>query len=191
MALKQFQVNRLKETHHDLLINEDTKEATLFFLNEIYSFKDLTKRDRDLERLLPTMGKLFPENTLSVIANAMVLDSLTENLETKMALAIGESVTTVKYNKAYKTKTSYEERLEQLMLVKDLGDCLCNLVKIPLVETSLKIMKFPARMANLEDMHLFLHTGFQTFKNTKNPELFIETLIKREKIILENLFNTK
>ena len=187
----QFQVNRLKETHHDLLINEDTKEATLFFLNEIYSFKDLTKRDRDLERLLPTMGKLFPENTLSVIANAMVLDSLTENLETKMALAIGESVTTVKYNKAYKTKTSYEERLEQFMLVKDLGDCLCNLVKIPLVETSLKIMKFPARMANLEDMHLFLHTGFQTFKNTKNPELFIETLIKREKIILENLFNTK
>mgnify|MGYP001397677259 CR=1 FL=1 len=36
IALKQFQVERLKNTHKDLLESNDTKSAALFFLNEIY-----------------------------------------------------------------------------------------------------------------------------------------------------------
>lgn len=191
IALKKFQVDRLKKTHSDLLNNPETKEAALFFLNEIYSFKDLSKRDRDLEKLLPTMGKMFPENTLEVIANAMVLDGLTEELETKMALKLGKSFTEADYFKYYQEETSYEERLKQLNLVKDLGYNLCSLVKLPLITTTLKMMKVPAKLANLDEMHEFLNTGFQTFKNTKNPENFINTLVTREKDILNKIFQKK
>ena len=185
IALKKFQVERLKETHKDLLSDRDTREAALFFLNEIYSFKDLSKRDQDLEKLLPTMGKMFPENTLEVIANAMVLDALTEELETKMAIKLGESFTEEEYLNIYKSDTSYEERLKQLKLVQDLGYCLCSLVKIPLISTTLKMMTIPAKFANLSEMHEFLHGGFQTFKNTRDPEGFMNTLVKREKEILD------
>lgn len=191
IALKQFQVDRLKQTHSDLLNNPETREAALFFLNEIYSFKDLSKRDRDLEKLLPTMGKMFPENTLEVIANAMVLDGLTEELETKMAIKLGKSFTESDYFKCYQEETSYEERLKQLNLVKDLGYNLCALVKLPLIATTLKMMRVPAKLANLEEMHEFLNTGFQTFKNTKNPEGFINTLVTREKDILNKIFQKK
>lgn len=191
IALKKFQVERLKNTHKDLLNSCETKDAALFFLNEIYSFKDLSKRDRDLEKLLPTMGKMFPENTLEVIANAMVLDSLTEELETKMALRIGKVFTENQYYKAYQEETNYEERQRQLSLVKNLGDNLCLLVKIPLISTTLKMMKIPAKIANLEEMHEFLNTGFQTFKKTNNPEKFVNTLVDREKILLNKIFNKK
>lgn len=191
IALKQFQVNRLKETHKDLLNNYNTREAALFFLNEIYSFKDLSKRDQDLEKLLPTMGKMFPENTLEVIANAMVLDALTEELETIMALELGKNFTSDEYFKVYKEKTSYENRLQQLQLVENLGNCLCSLVKVPLISTTLKMMRIPAKLANLEEMHEFLNSGFQTFKNTKNPENFIKTLVEREKQILNEIYSKK
>lgn len=191
MALKKFQVDRLKITHTDLLNNRETKDAALFFLNEIYSFKDLSKRDRDLEKLLPTMGKMFPENTLEVIANAMILDALTEQLETKMAKKLGKDFTEEEYFTVYKTETSYEDRLKQLDLVKDLGYCLCSLVRLPLIATTLKMMRMPARIANLQEMHDFLENGFTTFKNTKNPENFINTLVKREKEILDEIFNKK
>lgn len=191
IALKKFQVERLKETHKDLLSSRETREAALFFLNEIYSFKDLSKRDQDLEKLLPTMGKMFPENTLEVIANAMILDALTEELETKMAIKLGDVFTEEQYFTIYKSETSHEERIEQLKLVQDLGYCLCSLVKIPLISTTLKMMTFPAKLANLSEMHEFLNSGFQTFKNTKNPEGFINTLIKREKEILDTIFNNK
>lgn len=191
MALKKFQVERLKMTHADLLNNRETKDAALFFLNEIYSFKDLSKRDRDLEKLLPTMGKMFPENTLEVIANAMILDALTEQLETKMASKLGKNFTEEEYFNVYKTETTYEERIQQLNLVKDLGYCLCSLVRLPLIATTLKMMRMPARIANLQEMHDFLENGFTTFKNTRNPENFINTLVGREKEILDKIFEKK
>lgn len=191
IALKQYQVERLKTTHKDLLESSETKNAALFFLNEIYSFKDLTKRDADLEKLLPTMGKMFPENTLEVIANAMVLDALTEELEDKMAKKLGEKFTEVQYEKAYKEETSYEERTLQIDLVKDLGLCLSHLVTVPLISGTLKMMRVPAKIANLEEMHEFLNTGFHTFKDTKNPEKFINTLVSREKILLDKIFSKK
>lgn len=191
IALKQFQVDRLKQTHKDLLESDQTKEAALFFLSEIYGFKDLTKRDSDLEKLLPTMGKMFPENTLEVIANAMVLDALTEELENKMAKKLGLKFTQEEYEQAYRNETSYEERLLQIELVKDLGLCLCHLVTIPLISGTLKMMRIPAKIANLEEMHEFLNSGFHTFKNTKNPENFINSLVSREKIILDKIFSKK
>jgi len=191
IALKQFQVERLKNTHKDLLESVETREAALFFLNEIYSFKDLSKRDADLEKLLPTMGKMFPENTLDVIANAMVLDALTEDLEDKMARKLGERFTEFEYEEAYRETTTYQERVLQIDLVNSLGLCLSHLVTIPLISGTLKMMKIPAKIANLEEMHDFLNTGFHTFKNTKNPENFINTLVSREKIILDKIFSKK
>ena len=187
--LKTHQVERLKKTHEDLLMSSDTRDAALFFLNEIYSFKDLSKRDNDLERLLPTLGKMFPESILEVIAKAMILDALTEQLETKMATKLGLSFTKEQYYEAYRQETSYEERLTQLNLVKDLGYSLCGLVKLPFVAPTLKIMAMPARLAKLSEVHDFLNSGFNTFTNTNNPENFINTLVEREKFILDIIFD--
>ena len=162
-----------------------------YIMKHAYSFKDLSKRDVDLEKLLPTMGKMFPEDTLDVIANAMVLDALTEELEDRMAKKLGHKFTEEQYEEAYKEETSYQERVLQIDLVKELGLCLSHLVKVPLISGTLKVMRIPAKIANLEEMHEFLNSGFHTFKETKNPEKFINTLVSREKIILDKIFTKK
>lgn len=187
-VLKDYQIQRLKSTHANLLSSPDTKEAAQFFLNEIYGSKDLSQRDADLEKLIPTMEKVFPAAALEVITNAIVLDALTETLDNKMASQLGESFTDEEYIKVYKEQTSKEDRLKQIKLTESVGSSLCTLVNLPLIATTLKMMAFPAKLANLSEMHNFLNEGFYTFKKTKNPREFIHQLVEKEKKLLEETY---
>lgn len=188
--LKNFQIERLKETHQDFLTSPDTKKAANFFLRELYSDKDLSKRDKDLEKLIPMMEKIFPLNALEVVTNAIYLDALTEQLDNKMVQELskfGNNFTLEQYHFAYR-KTDYEKRLEQIELIGKLGSSLNTLVNLPFIFTTLKAMKIPAKLAGLQDMHEFLNEGFNTFKETKNTEHFIAALVQREKSILNDIF---
>lgn len=190
LRVKKYQVNKLKETHFDLLIDPNTKSATYFFLNELYSFSDLTKRDDDLEKLLPMISNVFPESTLDIISKAFALDALTEELDTRMAISIGLNCNEKSYNENYIKLTTLKERETQILLVEDIGYKLCDLINIPLISTTLKIMTIPAKVANLSEIHHFLQNGFTTFKNTKNPKKFVEILIEKEKKVMNELFKS-
>ena len=188
-VLKKFQTDRLKETHADLLASPETYKATNFFLKEIYSFKDLTQRDMDLEKIIPIMEKTFPQNTLETIAQGITLDALTETLDTTIALNLGTNFSYEQYISAFKNLTTKEQRLQQINMVEAVGNSLAMLVKIPFLSTTLKMMRIPAKLANVYSLHEFLETGFTVFKETKNPEKFVETLISREKQILEQIYS--
>lgn len=189
ITLKRFQMDRLKETHADLLASVDTYKAANFFLNEIYSSKDLTQRDMDLGKIVPIMEKTFPQNTLETIAQAITLDALTETLDTTMAINLGNNFTNEQYINTFKNYTTIEQRIQQINMVEAVGKSLCMLVKIPFLTTTLKVMRLPAKLANVYSLHEFLETGFTVFKETKNPEKFVETLISRERQILEQIFS--
>lgn len=186
--LKKFQIERLKVTHAEFLNSPNTAKATNFFLNELYSEKDLTKRDNDLEKILPMMEKLFPLNILEVVAQAIQLDALTECLDNKMATNLVLNFTEEQYLNTYKKKTSKEDRILQIKLTEALGNSLCNLINIPFLNTTLKIMKLPAKLASLQDMHQFLEEGFSTFKNTREPKKFVQKLIEKELELLEEIY---
>lgn len=188
--LKNFQIERLKETHQDFLTSPDTKQAANFFLRELYSDKDLSKRDKDLEKLIPMMEKIFPLNALEVVTNAIYLDALTEQLDNQMVQELkqfGKIFTLEQYHEAYR-HTNYDKRLEQIELIGKLGYSLNTLVNLPFIFTTLKAMRIPAKLAGLQDMHEFLNEGFNTFKETKNTEHFISALVQREKSILNDIF---
>lgn len=192
--LKTFQINRLKSTHSDLAQNPGTKDATEFFLNELYGFKDLRKRDKEAAKLIPLIVKMFPTETLKVITDSFVLDSLTEDLETEMAQNLVndnitlESLTDELYWKYYLKNSTKEERLLQLNYVRDIGYELCSITRFPLIEQVLKMMRLPAKLANLTEIHNFLEHGFFTFKKTKDPEKFIDSIYYRELAIINNAF---
>lgn len=190
-TLKTFQIARLKTTHADFLNSPDTQKATNFFLKELYGTKDLGQRDKDLAKLIPMMEKIFPLNALEVITNAIALDALTEVLDNKLAKTLGSNFTEAQYSKAYRECTAKDERVEQINLTESLGHALIDLVNLPFLNTTLKMMKVPARLANLQDMHKFLEEGFMTFKETKNAHFFIKELIDRERKLLDEIFTTK
>lgn len=180
-ALKLYQKERLTDTHADLLLNRETRQAGLFFLNDIYGSSKIGDRHKDLERIIPTMEKLFPEPALEVIADAISLNAMTEVLDGKMATILGQNFTPAQYDEAYRQVATREEREAQIQLVQNVGYTLADLVKLPLISTTLKVMTLPAKLGGLMDMHEFLSKGFQTFKEVKNPRAFIDKIIEKEK----------
>ncbi|MES2898779.1 MAG: hypothetical protein V4723_03575 [Pseudomonadota bacterium] len=187
-ALKRYQSGRLAETHADLLANPNTHDAALFFLDELYGDHDLSQRDIDLERIIPTLQKMLSYESLHTITEAIVLDALSEKLDTAMARVLGVNFTEGMYLAAYRTATTREERSRQLDLVQELGDSLCELVKIPLLSMTLTIMSGPAKLAGLSDLHRFLDRGFSTFKKMKKPAAFVETIVGRERRVMDKIY---
>ncbi len=187
-ALKRYQSGRLAETHADLLANPNTHDAALFFLDELYGDHDLSQRDIDLERIIPTLQKMLSYESLHTITEAIVLDALSEKLDTAMARVLGSDFSEGMYLAAYRTATTREDRSRQLDLVQELGDSLCELVKIPLLSMTLTIMSGPARLAGLADLHRFLDRGFSTFKKMKKPGAFVETIVGRERRVMDKIY---
>lgn len=187
-ALKKYQTKRMETTHQNLLDDPETRGAALFFLSEVYSEKDLSQRDKDLTALTPIIEKTFPESTLRTVALAMELDHLTERLDIQMAMKLGPDFTEEEYNEAFKTVGSHEERIHQLEMVQTLGDSLAGLVKIKGLYTLIKMMRKPARMANLEEIHDFMEKGFGFFKDTKDPKAFIRGIIEKERKLMEAMY---
>ncbi len=187
VALKRYQSARLTGTHADLLANPNTRDAAEFFLEELYGSHDLSQRDLDLERIIPTLQKMLSYESLHTITEAIVLDALSERLDTAMARVLGTDFTEGMYVAAYRTATTREEREQQLDLVQQLGDSLCELVTIPLLAVTLSIMKGPARLAGLGDLHQFLDRGFTTFKKMKKPAQFVDTIVGRERQVLNRI----
>lgn len=188
-ALKRYQAARLAKSHADLLAGRDTGDAAQFFLEELYGSHDLSQRDIDLGRIVPTLQKMLTYEALNTITEAIVLDALSEKLDTAMARVLGTEFTEGMYIAAYRTATTREDRQRQLELVQELGDSLCGLVKIPLLAVTLTIMKGPARVAGLSNLHTFLERGFTTFKKMRKPRDFVTTIVGRERQVMENIFD--
>lgn len=187
-ALKQFQSQRLAATHADLLAAPDTREAALFFFEELYGAHDLSQRDTDLERIVPTMQRLLPLNALHTITEAIALDALSEQLDSAMARQLGQAVDEARYVAAYRSTGTPQQRARQLELVQALGLSLCELVRVPLLNTTLKMMRGPARLAGLGDLQQFLERGFNAFKRMQRPQDFVATIVRRERQAMENCY---
>lgn len=189
VALKRYQSGRLAITHADLLANPNTHDAAVFFLDELYGAHDLSQRDVDLERIIPTLQRMLSYESLHTITEAIVLDALSEKLDTAMARVLGTSFDEAAYVATYRSATTRAERERQLNLVEELGESLCALVRIPLLSMTLSVMKGPARLAGLSDLHEFLHSGFATFKKMKKPAQFVETIVGRERQVMERIYD--
>lgn len=187
-ALKNYQAARLSVTHADVLAAPETHDAAQFFLDELYSAKNLGQRDVDLERMVPAMQRILPLQPLQTIANAVVLDALSERLDTAMARQLGSNFSDADYAAAYRTVTSRAEREQQLELISSLGISLCELVRIPFLSLTLNLMRGPAHLAGLGQLQHFLEAGFGSFRKISRPRPFVETIVAREQAILEQLY---
>jgi hypothetical protein len=190
-ALKKYQSARLARTHDDLLAAPDTRGAALFFFDELYGAHDLSQRDIDLERIIPTLQKVLTVDALRTITDAIVLDVLSERLDSAMAATLGTKFTDADYAEAYAKALTRADRERQAALVKEIGDELCKLVRIPFLSTMLLVMRKPAQMAGLGDLQHFLEQGFNTFKAMRTPRKFVATIVDREHQVLENLYAGK
>ncbi len=68
-------------------------------------------------------------------------------------------------------------------------EALDRLAKKPLLTTLLRLMRAPAHLAGLGDLHEFLESGFDAFRHMGDAHEFLDIIETRERRVLENLFS--
>lgn len=188
LALRQFQARRMASTHADLLADARTHAAATFFLDDLYGTHDLAERDASLQRVVPSMERMLPVAALETVAEAISLDALSERLDTAMARQLGQEFTEADYIDAYRKVTRRADRERQIEYVQSVGMALCELVRVPLIGSTLAMMRGPAKLADLAELQGFLERGFTAFKKMKRPQDFVATVVDRERTIMEQLY---
>lgn len=189
--LRAFQAVRLGRTHADLLASPKMGSAATFFLTDLYGARDLSKLDADVRRVVPAMQRLLPAAALATVANAIELEALSEDLDLAMVAALGpdmEVLGAAAYGRAYRRVDRRKDRKRQIDLIEELGHSLDRLVHQPLIGTALSMMRRPARVAGLGDLHNFLQRGYEAFQKIGGADDFLNLIVTRERKLLEALF---
>lgn len=188
--LKRWQSKRLVQTYADLAEQPRYRDATRFFLNDLYGPKDFSKRDEAMMRTLPAMSRLLPKSAVETATLAIELEALSEELDHRVAAEIAPGpITEESYAEANRRACTLDERLRQIELVEAVGTRLDSLVRKPLVGRTLQLMRHPARAAGLSDLQDFLERGFGAFRAMRGAGEFLAALRERETAIVSEMFS--
>ncbi|BDI05481.1 FFLEELY motif protein [Sphaerotilus microaerophilus] len=193
LRLKGWQSARLARTHADLAADPRYAVATAFFLDELYGTHDFTQRDAELARVLPTLVATLPTRALATLVDAMHMDALSESLDADMVVqlrAAGRAgrLDGAAYASAYRACSRPEDRALQIGLVGRIGRTLDRLTHLPLLGLSLKMMRRPAELAGLGELHRFLQQGFDAFRSMHGAEVFLALIEQRETALMQQIF---
>lgn len=188
--LKRWQSRRLAATYADLASQPRYREATAFFLDDLYGPKDFSARDQEMLRIVPVMARILPQSAVETAALAVELESRSESLDQRLAAALVPGpLDEATYGAAYRASSTPQERQHQIDLIEAVGLRLDALVRKPFVASTLKLMRKPAHLAGLGDLQDFLERGFEAFRRMDGSEEFLAELRSRETGILSRLFS--
>lgn len=194
LRLRAWQAERLAATYPDLLASDRHGPAARFFLSDLYGPKDFSQRDEEVTRILPTMQRMLPEAALRAFGAAIELDYLSELLDGEVAAKLRTAqrdgaldVTADRYARAYRDCGHETERRRQIELVDAIGGALDRLTRMPLVAGALELMRGPAKMAGLAEVHDFFKRGYDAFRHMRGASEFLATIRDREMRLMERL----
>lgn len=192
--VKTFQNKRLESTYQDLLDDEGMHLACRFFLDQLYCTHDVSTRDHQVERVLPKLEKLLPGGAVDVVRKVVYMDYLAEKMDDEITLLINEkewysdkSLQENTYIDAFRRHGQFATREEQIRLVREVGESLRKLMRLPFLRPLLKMTRGAAQKADLEDFHDFLSQGLDAFAALERPTLFFQLIQEREFSILEGI----
>jgi len=188
VALKQWQIQRLRTTYADLLATPRYKEAAEFFLEELYGAKDVDQRDTEAQKVAPKLASLLPARAVDALLLAVQLEEMAERFDIEMSRTIELPITEENYAEVYRATGTEAERVRQIELADRIGKALEKLAKVPMLSTMLHMMKAPAAIWGLSHLHRFLQRGFDAFVGMRGAREFLEKTNRRELAINERLF---
>ena len=194
LYLREWQAGRLARSHANLLASPRFGQAAQFFISDLYGPKDFSSRDEEVERILPLLIKMLPASALHTVALAVELDALTEELDAAMVAELSragliERIDDDAYAAAYRAVGCQAERQRQIVLIRETGEALDKLARKPLLTGLLKLMRRPAQLAGLGDLHEFLERGFNAFRAMGSAADFLTSIDRKERALLANLFS--
>ncbi|MCC2605908.1 FFLEELY motif protein [Planctobacterium marinum] len=189
IALRQWQCERLLNSHAEMCKVPKFQVAIQFFVDELYGPKDFSQRDKDIERVVPKMKKWLPDEALESLAVAIHLNALSQELDVAMLRQLnGSEINRDSYAQAYVACNNPTERTLQIDYIEQLGLDLAQVVRLPGIGLILKMARTPAKMAGLATLQEFLENGFTAFKRLGDVQEFIVPVVNKERDIMQQLF---
>ena len=140
VALKQWQIKRLRATYADLLATDRYRAAAEFFLEELYGSQDVNQRDAEAQKVAPKLASLLPARAVDALLLAVQLEEMAEQFDIEMARTIELPITDKIYAEAYRATGTQAERVRQIELAERIGKALQKLAKVPMLSTMLHVM---------------------------------------------------
>lgn len=192
--VKVFQNRRLEKTYEDLLQDGGMHTACRFFLDQLYCTHDISTRDHQVERVLPKLERLLPSAGVNTVRKVIYMDYLAEKLDDELCKFINyiewksnKDCQEQIYIHAFRSQGQFELREQQILLVREVGESLRKLMRLPFLRPLLTMTRGAAQKANLEDFHDFLSQGLNAFASLEKPTLFFQIIQEREMSILEGI----
>ncbi|MGD9582838.1 MAG: hypothetical protein AB7V26_04080 [Lysobacterales bacterium] len=187
--LRQWQSRRLGQSFHALRQHPHYAAAAEFFLADLYGSEDVSWRDRDVRRVLPTMLRWLPSSALDTLADALDLDLLSRRFDLAMAAALPDGrISVAVYARAYLEVGDAEGRRRQIELIRTIGRDLERIVRKPFILGVLKLARGPARGAGFGELQAFLERGFSAFRAMGPAEDFLARIVDGETAAMQRLF---
>jgi hypothetical protein len=188
-AIKRFQHARFANTYRDLLVQPGYGAAVQFFLDDLYGPGDFAERDTQFARIVPALIRIFPVELVETVRAVSELHAISESLDSRMAAQIDHlPVDDDRYGRAWRATGEARLREQQVQLTLDVGAELARHTRKPLLAHSLRVMRAPAKLAGLGDLHRFLQRGFETFGALPDPATFLDLIGQRERTLARQLF---
>jgi hypothetical protein len=187
--VRQWQHHRLQRTYRDLATDARHAPAVAFFLDELYGNTESALRDRDLLRMMPTIQRVLPAFALETVNKALQLDVISEEFDQALTRHLdGAKLDEASYIAAFRESSTELDRLHQVALMREVGEQLERVVKKPLINSTLRMLRTPARLAGLAHMQQFLEKGFDAFRHLNGADYFLDTVARRETLLIERIF---
>lgn len=188
-ALKAFQSERFRDTYADLLGSDRYGPPARFFMTDLYGPTEFAARDAQFARVAPSLMRMFPSLMQDLMADLSTLHGLSERLDTAMAQQLtAPEVDVASYLAAWHRCGERESRFRQIELTLALGHALEDLTRHRWLRNTLRLMRGPARAANLGDLQQVLEAGFDAFSHMRGASDFLATIERRETALMQALF---
>ncbi len=187
--VKAFQHDRFARTYADLMTDARYRDATNFFMDDIYGPGDFSQRDTQFARIVPALVRLFPSEIVETIAELAELHALSEQLDTAMGSQLGSFVLDGRrYGEVWRAVGKPMDRERQVDLIVAVGSALDRYTRKAMLRHSLRVMRRPAHVAGLGALQAFLERGFDTFRAMGGANDFLALISKRERALVAILF---
>ena len=172
---------------------EAYRDATTFVVNDLTGI-EVSRRDRDLGRIVPMMSRVLPESVLATLAAALALNAaaLRTNIDICRALFRDGDLlpfTERRYAAAVREVTDREQVRAQVLAIRGVGEDLDRIVQIPMIGATLASMRLPAQVMGFSALHRFLAEGFRIFRELPDTEAFLDELEERMLAIYLRLYD--
>lgn len=191
-VLRTWQTRRLEASFADVLADPGMHAAGRFFLSDLYSDRDFSGRDRDVDRVMPIMQHLLPESLLRAARDAIELHVLSHALDLRMVRGMERRrlrrLDAKSYAEIYREAGLPRLRRHQIGLIVAVGRSLDAAVKRHGVHRLLRASRLPARATGLSELQRFLERGFDAFARLDGAERFLDRIASGEGEVSRRLF---